>query len=246
MEQETVMGMVLLAAPVGEYDKRVVILTKEYGKLTAFAKGARRQNSPLLAKSQPFSFGNFQIFRGKNSNTITSAEISNYFEEIRNDLEGIYYAMYFCEFTDYLTRENVDAKEHLKLLYQSLKAISKRTMDLNLVRYIFELRAMAIAGEALSVNECVFCAKKEPELYFDVKSGGLICADCHEKRKIGKPIHAATLYTVQFIYGTPIGKLFSFQISTQVMKELSELVRKYRSVYVDHDFNSLKFLEILP
>ncbi len=146
-EYTQITGMVLKAEPIGEYDRRIVILTKEKGKISAFARGARKQGSRLLAATNPFSFGEFKLYAGRNSYSIMEASISNYFEGLREDFEGAYYGMYFLEMMDYYTRENNDEKEMLKLLYQSLRALMHEGLSDRLIRYIFEMKAMVLSGE---------------------------------------------------------------------------------------------------
>jgi len=144
---EKVTGIVLNASPIGEYDRRVVLLTGEKGKIAAFAKGARRQSSRLLASTNPFCFGVFTIFHGRSSYTITEAEINNFFASLRDDFEAAFYGMYFLELMDYYTRENNDEKMMLNLLYQSLKALSHPAYDNRLIRYVFEIKALVLNGE---------------------------------------------------------------------------------------------------
>lgn len=146
-EVDKLQGMVLKASNVGEMDKRLVILTKERGKITAFARGARRPGNQLMAPSRPFAFGLFTLYTGRDSYTLQAAEITSYFEELAMDMEGTCYGSYFLELADYYCRENIDGTEFLNLLYVSVRALLKPALPNSLVQRIFELRAMVESGE---------------------------------------------------------------------------------------------------
>lgn len=239
----TVTGMVLNAMPVGEYDKRITVLTKERGKITAFARGARRPSSQLLAATNPFSFGEFEVFEGRSSYTMVRATIHNYFRELAMDLDATYYAFYFLEFADYYCQENNDEREMLKLLYQSLRALESPAYDNRLVRLIFELKALAISGEAPNVFSCLACGAKEHVCYFSVKKGGALCETCQREEKDAVCLDESTMYTMQYIISARIEKLYTFTVSDKVLFELQKVMHEYQRVYVAHVFKSLKILE---
>lgn len=142
-----VTGIVLKAYPVGEYDRGVVLLTRERGKISAFARGARKPGNRLAAATGPFSFGRFKLYEGKSSYTIVEADIQKFFEELRTDYAGACYGLYFAEVAEWYTRENNDEREMLGLLYQSLRALCAASLPNPLVRCIFECRAIAVNGE---------------------------------------------------------------------------------------------------
>lgn len=146
-ETVTLTGMVLKAGPVGERDKRLVLLTRERGKITAFARGARRPGSSLMAASGPFVFGHFELFEGREAYNLHAADVTNYFKELTLDVEGACYGSYFMEFADYYGREGIESTEMVYLLYQSLRALLKPSLPNELVQRILELRMMVINGE---------------------------------------------------------------------------------------------------
>lgn len=240
-----VTGMVLSAMPVGDFDKRLVILTKELGKITAFAKGARRPQSALLACSQPFSFGEFQLYAGRNSYNVMSVEITNYFAELREDISSLYHGIYFCEFADYMTKENNDEKDILKLLYQTLRALVKKTIDIELIKLIFELKIVSLGGEAPQVFHCVKCGQSFSQYYFSEVNGGVLCYEDLKYDRSAKKLSTSTLYTLQYIISKDIEKLYSFKVSDEVYRELQYCINRYLKCYIDHEFKALELIQTM-
>ncbi|MBO5341102.1 MAG: DNA repair protein RecO [Lachnospiraceae bacterium] len=148
-----VLGLVLKAEPIGEYDRRVVLLTREKGKITVFARGARRQNNRFLATTTPFCFGEFKLYAGQNSYSLAEANISNFFESVRKDMELVFYGTYFLEMADYYAREGTDEKQLLKLLYQSLTALTHPDLERKFVRVIYETKTIMLNGEYAGVPD---------------------------------------------------------------------------------------------
>ena len=245
VNQIVLTGMVLSTMPIGEYDRRVVILTKEQGKISAFARGARRPNSPLVGAVNPLAFGEFTMYEGRTSYTIQSASITNYFAELREDVVGAYYGFYFLEVADYYAKEYTDEREMLKLLYQSMRALINPHIPNRLVRRIFELKALTVNGQAPQVFQCVSCGDQERPAVFSPAKGGLVCSECSGDVIDGMILDNSTLYSMQYIESTPVVKLYTFTVAENVLAELEKVMDRLMEVYVDRRFKSLEILETL-
>lgn len=209
-----VTGIILKQTPVGEYDRHISILTKERGKISAFARGARKPANRLTAAAAPFSFGTFKLYEGKSSYTLVEADIQNYFEELRTDYIGAYYGMYFAEVADFYTRENNDEREMMKLLYQTLRALCAPSLPNPLIRCIYECKAIAVNGE-------------------------------FPGPPLDENLEKSTIYALQYIASSPIEKLYTFNVTETVLKQLQQVSERYMKRFVGREFKSLEVLQTL-
>ena len=233
----TVQGVVLSAMPVGEYDKRIVLLTRERGKISAFAKGARRPNSPFLAAANPFVFGTFTLYEGRSSYNLNQVSITHHFVELAGKQPGIYYGYYFLELADYFGQEGTD-----------VKALLNPHIDDRLVRCIFELRMMAVQGLCPSLFNCVCCGRQvqeEEEVFFSQSANGILDKECLGQVRDARRVSPAALYAMRYMVTAELGRLYTFAVKADVLFELERHIHTYISTNTEKRFKSLEILEIM-
>lgn len=221
MPNISVSGIVLSSMPLSEYDRRLEILTGEFGRISVFARGARKPSSDLVACSRVFACGRFELFQGKTSYTLKSAKISNYYTGLSKDLDLTYYGFYFLEVCRYFSRENVEAFDMLRLLTLSLKALESESFNNRLVRSVFELKMLDLNGICPAADRII---------------------DQDSRYSTGKVLSQSAAYTVRYVLGSPIDKLFTFKLSDEVLNEFAEVTDHLMSVSVDRKFRSLENL----
>lgn len=147
MEVLRLHGIVLKSADYAEYDRRLTVFTLERGKVTVFARGVKRPGNRFMASTEPFSTGTFIVTEGRSAYNLRETSIDNYFEGLRSDLKAFYTAAYFLEFTDYYSRENLEDKPLMSLLYTSLVALLNDGFDNDLIKSVFEIKIISLEGE---------------------------------------------------------------------------------------------------
>lgn len=246
MRDEIVLnGIILATGLVSEYDRRLVILTRERGKITAFAKGVRRSTNQLISSCQIFVMGAFTLYEGRNAYTVKTIEVKEYFHELTFDMDKYCYGSYFCEVMAYFTHEGEVSSDYLNLLFVSLNALKKGFLSAKLIRCIYELKLMDVFGQGLQSHICPLCGRNQVSGLFDARAGGLVCGECGHKVPHAIKLKPATVYALQYINGAEFGRLYNFNLADDVLEELIRVCGSFMSTYVDKKFNSLEIINSL-
>lgn len=256
--------MVVLSVPCGEYDRRLVLLSREKGKITVFARGARRPKSPLIACTQPFVFGKFFLYPGKDAYSLSEFEAGEYFDGVARRFEAAYYGFYFCEVASYAVMENERADAELLLLFQTIRALEQGVVPDELISGIFLLRIMAVSGFVPELYSCIYEGRDEGRHFengevdlsgnevinFSITEGGILCPACARRKAAGekrKRLSSGTIYTMQYILGADIRELYAFSVNQTAQRELMEVMQEYMKHHWGHQFKSYELLrEVLP
>lgn len=240
-------GLVVKEYIVGESDKYITLFTKEYGKIQALAPKAKKLDRGFASATQLFVYGDFILTTFRDTYRLVNVDIIEMFHSIRNNLDALSYASYIMEFVQYVTEPLLAQPDLLKLTLQTLKALTYEGISYDLVRRIYEIRALSQLGFGLQIGACTDCGEvlkenDEEIYYFSVEAGGLVCKSCMPYYKDIIPINYGARFTIYYILTAPLNKLYHFKVDQEIQKQIDKICNRYVPFYIDKTFKTIEFI----
>jgi len=197
MPSEKATAIVIRAVEFSETSLVVTLFTREYGKLGALAKGARRLKSPFESALDLLALCRI-VFLHKSSDALdllTEAKLLRRFRPVGCDLSGLYAGYYVAELLEALTDEDDPHPELFDLADETLVGLTAgESVAKRVVR--FELGALRLLGHMPSLDKCVECGSPVPlagRIAFGQLDGGVMCNRCRGGKKQIALLSAGTL-----------------------------------------------------
>ncbi len=241
-----VQGIVTREVKYGDNSRIITILTKDFGKVSVLAGGVRSNKSGLLSATQLFSYASFTLFKGREKSLykINGAELITPFSAIRDSLEKMAYASYFCDIANYIVQEESPDEEMVSLLLNTLYVLSEDKLNYEQIKGTFEFRILSVFGMLPDLAQCRLCKATENISYISPAEGCAFCEDCG-KQKEGITIHTGSgiINAIYYIASVDAKKIFSFSLSDNGLKYLSRLGEYCIECYLEKKFKTLEYLK---
>jgi len=241
-------GIVLKSMEYEEADKIVTIYTKDYGKITAIAKGVRKTKSKFGSSLEILTYSIFLIYKGRNIDIVSQTEILESFFSTSKEVIKFAFAANCVEIVNKLTEEREINIGLFNLLKEVLHYL-RETNDPKLLTLSFKWQTMSILGYRPSLNHCCRCNKStedQKEMYFNIREGGLVCNNCiSEDKEECIKVYLYFIKLVRKILITPLSTISNATIPDKKMKELEKITDLYIAYHSEKSFKTDRFLKTL-
>lgn len=177
MERNT-NAIVLRRRDSGESDRRLTLLTEEFGKLDAVAKGARKSASRLAGISDPLCVAMMTLAEGKVNRFITQAQPLLSFRKVRGDYDRLSLALALAEVVAAVLPYEEPFPEAYELLILALGALDAHPKPVVAAVWA-QTRMMALAGFQPQLTSCVGTgeALDSATPWVSPQAGGYVCEE---------------------------------------------------------------------
>ncbi len=245
----TTNAIVIRSHHYGESDKIVTFFTKDFGKIKAIAKGARRSKKRFQNALGLFSHLRLIFFDREGMGLVRaeSCDILHGFSKIREDLKKIFYGNYYLELVNEMAGERESNTEAFALLLYFL--MNLETMEPREERLrMFEIRMLSLFGYRPNMRRCGLCKRDWDNstgiasVFFSLEMGALVCESCTHRLNNLIPLSLGTARLIEQISQMELEKIHRFKFTFHALSESRELLPKFIAYQLGKELKSLKAL----
>ena len=229
---------------VAEADRFIAILTRDKGILRATARGAKRLTSRSGAATQPLCYARLSLIPARDKYIIEDAKPVEVFFPLRQDVERLALAQYFCELALSLCPSDAPAEDHLRLLLGGLHFLAAGEKDPLLIKAVVEGRLLCLEGYAPDLTGCAHCGREESPLYFSPSAGTLFCGD-HVTAGDAVEVSAGVVAALRHLLYGPFERCFAFALPAADTAALATVVERFLLAQVGKTYKTLEFYHTL-
>jgi DNA repair protein RecO (recombination protein O) len=239
-------SIILRRTDFGEADRLLTLFSREYGKIRAIAKGARKPQTRKAGHVELFMRTNFLIAKGKNIDIITQAELVEAYGALREDLVRTTYASYIVELLDRFTADEDRDLHKYNLLAEGLGWFATSDNMLLAARF-YELRLLSLAGFQPQLFNCVSCGEaiQEQDQFFSAELGGLLCPNCQTADRRSKAISSVAVKVLRYLQTHNWETVKALQLRRELHSELENVMHYYLTYLLERELKSVDFLQRL-
>jgi DNA repair protein RecO (recombination protein O) len=229
-------GVVLRTYRLGEADRIVVLMTQGEGKVRAVAKGVRKTRSRFGGRLEPFSHVDLSLYRGRELDIVTQAEVVDPFRGVREDYDRMVAGTAMLEAVDQVAQEREAAVRVFLLLVRALRALDAGPRDPAVLLDAFLLRLMALEGYRPVLAECAGCGRGTELCAFSTARGGALCAACRNGTE--SLLDPGTVPLLDYLLTGDMERLGAAEPQPFPRREAANVVRSYVEYHLDRRLRS--------
>jgi len=234
-------GIVIKETDVGENGKRIIIVTKEHGKMLLSARGVKNIKSKTMAGTQLFVYSEFSLFEGKGFYSVTQADVIESFYGISADIDRLAYGAYVLELTERITFEELEESGMFELLLRTLLVLSDSTINPKLITAVYIIRLLKENGFMGKMYNCQKCGSELlNEAYLADGGCEIICGNCIKGNEMY--IGSGTLKSVNYIIECKMSSVYKFNVSDEVLEQLWIYADSLRKEYLGYGYKTLDYI----
>lgn len=247
MSAEKSEALVIRQVDFSETSRVVTLFTRDFGKISALAKGARRLKGPfesaldLLARCQI-------VFLRKSSSgldLLTEAKLLDRFQPGSRDLVGLYGGYYVAELLASLSEEYDPHPTWYDEAVRTLDRLEKgENSRLSIIR--FELATLREIGQLPALEACIVCgtpAGGDTPFGFWVSQGGLICRNCRPDEYQHQAVQPGALAILRRLSAESDAGLERLIVSPRQLQQMRQLMTTALSHTLGHRPKMLRYLQ---